>query len=406
MAAAGGKVAAVADEESLLSMNALEGKDMPRVLPSTKTDTEARFDEQRGGQIDGGDALDFLEDDDSTDRLMLSFPTFTLKELVEYFSFASRSINAVYLLPFAVFATTPIVARYIVALMGSTSPVLIAGFCSFLVAYVLFVAYFTPMFFRLYAPLKVWGRRVGALMVKYSVKDVIVVNGMICSGLLSVFRVVNGQCPAGTSVWQSQTCNPYASSGSIPVDDAMFLFIIPIGMQILFRPSLHVLVVMWVVAVAIVLFNICYVDAGANGWVLGYAPIFMNVSSEYERLSRLTFVLTKKAHEQRVHEVQSAATLLRAREQQLEAEAQQSRLQAETMSQKHALEAVQRDRSNEALLAQKEQEQLRAIIGNVAHDLKTPLFSISAEIDTLQVPPIYPYLGPHLSLSRPLSIPI
>jgi signal transduction histidine kinase len=39
---------------------------------------------------------------------------------------------------------------------------------------------------------------------------------------------------------------------------------------------------------------------------------------------------------------------------------------------------------HEALLASKEQEQLRSIMGNVAHDLKTPLHSIMAEIDFLR----------------------
>ena len=39
---------------------------------------------------------------------------------------------------------------------------------------------------------------------------------------------------------------------------------------------------------------------------------------------------------------------------------------------------------NEALLASKEQEQLRSIMGNVAHDLKTPLHSIMAEIEHLK----------------------
>jgi signal transduction histidine kinase len=38
----------------------------------------------------------------------------------------------------------------------------------------------------------------------------------------------------------------------------------------------------------------------------------------------------------------------------------------------------------EALLASKEQEQLRSIMGNVAHDLKTPLHSIMAEIEHLR----------------------
>lgn len=39
---------------------------------------------------------------------------------------------------------------------------------------------------------------------------------------------------------------------------------------------------------------------------------------------------------------------------------------------------------HEAFLASKEQEQLRSIMGNVAHDLKTPLHSIMAEIDFLR----------------------
>ena len=40
--------------------------------------------------------------------------------------------------------------------------------------------------------------------------------------------------------------------------------------------------------------------------------------------------------------------------------------------------------TNDARLAAKEQEQMRSIMGNVAHDLKTPLHSITAEIDFLR----------------------
>ena len=393
------KVAAVADEESLCEN---EKWKVPPAPSSTKMDTKASVDE-RSGKNDGG--MD--DDDDKTERLFLSFPSFTSKEdSSQYLRFARRYVNILYVIPGILATNMPVATRFNLGLLGGGSPILVTAFFIFFSAYALFAVSMTPQISRLFPPLRAWGRRVGASLEKYPFGDMACLGGVIGAGLFTVFRVVNGQCPAGTTVWQSQACNPFAASGSIPVDDAIFLFACPIGFQVVLRPSSGTLVMMWLAAVTVLLFNVCYIDAWANGWVLGYAPFFMNVSSEYERLSRLTFVLTKKAHEQRVHEVQSAATLLRAREQQLEAEAQQSRLQAETMSQKHALEAVQRERSNEALLAQKEQEQLRAIIGNVAHDLKTPLFSISAEIDTLQVPPIYPYLGPYLSLSTPLTIPI
>lgn len=51
---------------------------------------------------------------------------------------------------------------------------------------------------------------------------------------------------------------------------------------------------------------------------------------------------------------------------------------------RHENQAQIRAAENDAQMAAKEQEQLRSIMGNVAHDMKTPLHSIIAEIDFIR----------------------
>ena len=63
----------------------------------------------------------------------------------------------------------------------------------------------------------------------------------------------------------------------------------------------------------------------------------------------------------------------------------QTMLAAVKLNNKHELELLELSTNNERQLKEKEIFQLRSLMGNVAHDLKTPLHSIEADLEVLRV---------------------
>ena len=322
-------------------------------------------------------------DYDTSDAVFSSYPFFAKDDLLGYYIFSRSHINVVFVAPMMVIAFVPIGTRCNLQLLGSGDPILAVAFVFLVAVIISFTMLTLPHVLRLFDETKALGTRLFHANMKAPLESVLGCAGLMATGLFSVYRVVSGQCPPNTSLWDTQRCNPWADAGGIPPEDLLFLIMTPLIVQVLYKLSLGTLTMMWVIAVAFIMFNMVYARAWNMIWLLLYSGFVINSSFEFERLSRVAYELMKNAAERRVREVESAATLSLAKQRQLEAEAQQSRLEAEALVQKHALEVAERDRDNDALLAQKEQEQLRAIMGNVAHDLKTPLFSISAEIDSL-----------------------
>jgi signal transduction histidine kinase len=112
----------------------------------------------------------------------------------------------------------------------------------------------------------------------------------------------------------------------------------------------------YVVAFAAVAYAIALVDGHLQMYTLLWGPlIFVFISYEIERMMRVAFVRNALLLDGRQALVQS--TVLEA-------------------NLKHKM-------ANEQHLARKEEELLRSVMGNVAHDMKTPLHSISAEVECI-----------------------
>jgi signal transduction histidine kinase len=183
----------------------------------------------------------------------------------------------------------------------------------------------------------------------YHLPDLAAVLASVTHALELIGRVRNGQCPEGTSLWDSQGCNPVADAHSVPHDSVIVLFLVPILILTYFKGC--------TIQAAAVGSVIGLVGTSVALWMTGgylqlytalYGGIFALVTFEAERTKRVSFLLTRSV-----------------------------RIKQESLH-KEQLAAV--TSMNKAMLVEAEMKQLRALMGNVAHDLKTPIACIAADI--------------------------
>ena len=196
------------------------------------------------------------------------------------------------------------------------------------------------------------------LQLLYAVKieDILMIFVQISSGFYLLGRVYAGQCKIGSNVWYTQKCNPVADSHSIPSDQVIVLYLIPlVGQCLLGGISIQSLVICCILGVLFVILACVHVGGLNEAWTVMYSIFFMVLIYNIERLQRITFVHS------------------------------QSILAAVKLNAQHEFELLELSAENERKLKEKEIYQLRSLMGNVAHDLKTPLHSIEADLDVLRV---------------------
>ena len=187
------------------------------------------------------------------------------------------------------------------------------------------------------------------------VEDILVVMIQLSSGFYLLGRVYAGQCGKADNVWDTQRCNPVADSHSIPSDQVIVLYLAPLVCQCLLRgTSIQSLVGCCFLGVLFVILACVHVGGINEAWTVVYSIFFMILMYNIERLQRITFI-----HSQSI----LAAVKLNAR---------------------HEFELLELSAENERKLKEREIYQLRSLMGNVAHDLKTPLHSIEADVDVLK----------------------
>jgi hypothetical protein len=208
--------------------------------------------------------------------------------------------------------------------------------------------------------------------------------------------VVAGSCPVDVSIWDSQRCNPVAHSHSFPHDTVFVMYGTPLLAQVLLRgTTMWGILGAYVVAFSAVGFAMVVTDGYVQMYTLLWGPlIFIFIAYEIERLMRVAFVRN--------------ALLIDGRRALVESAKHEAKLQHEHATAQH--------------LARKEEELMRrwsrpspspprhlalpptthtrastppsppfdppfrvmySIMGNVAHDMKTPLHSINAELECI-----------------------
>ena len=201
------------------------------------------------------------------------------------------------------------------------------------------------------------------------IEDVLALLCVSVVGLNLIARIHEGPCAVGISIWESQSCNQFADVGSLPVDQLIVMFLVPIGCQIVMRGlSAEALVSCWLATLLFLLYSVNFVRGWSNMWTVLYIISFVNVSFEVERLLRQSYV--------------QGSAMLAAQKEKLRVEAD-ARLS--TMINLHKVELLKVTSENDKKLRASESLQLRSLMGNVAHDLKTPLHSIEADMEVLRV---------------------
>jgi signal transduction histidine kinase len=194
------------------------------------------------------------------------------------------------------------------------------------------------------------------------------ISGLVTNSIFLISRVMVGQCPPDTTLFLQQACNQQASSGGIPSELVYGGYLLPMLTQLCFRNiGIRTLVFCNFFGFITVAFCIIYGNLWNDYFCLVAWVFFSNASFEIERLQRVGYAQTVKILDQKELEME-----------QLKHE--------RTMQEALTAQKMKLDRAeDEKRLKEAEAVQLRSLIGNVAHDLKTPLFTIEADLETLKM---------------------
>ena len=307
-----------------------------------------------------------------------NFPLFTNESIRAYDIHSSKSVNPIVFIPsfFVYFALMACRCGFLgfesSYFNGDVSHVVglrLAAIVDYSICLTFFSLYCAVHFLRLTgrdhmsviltARLKKW--------LPFRLEELMLFNGIVAWSLALIARVLKGQCLSDVTLWQQQTCNPFANNGGIPTELAYSLYaMVLLGQLIMKSVSILVLTVSYILCLAVVAFCVFYSKSN-DYFVLINGLFFINASFEIMRLQRVNYVkmLKVKKHEkmalEQLKQEQGIQEVVRAQELML-----------------HRVEDEKRLKESEAV-------QLRSLMGNVAHDLKTPLFAIEADVDTLKL---------------------
>jgi signal transduction histidine kinase len=212
--------------------------------------------------------------------------------------------------------------------------------------------------------------------LEYPLEDIICIFSTLSLVCLFLGRVLTGQCPENVSIWESQQCNPVANSKSFPHDDVISFYLAPIFYTVLFRRmSMMGGFISYAIAAVAVLYATTVVDGKLQCYSILWIFVYIFVSIELERWMRVSFVRHKLLLDSQQTAIAAAENEAKARIEMHNAQAAQTAAESAAQIQ---------DLNNKAHLAVKEQEMMRHIMGNVAHDMKTPLHSINAELESFR----------------------
>ena len=297
-------------------------------------------------------------------RLHCDFPLFSDESVLAYDNYSTKCVN-----PVIFFPATFVIMSLLACRCGLFNDIYFDEDHSSLeglrLAATLF-GFFIFLFFGLYCTihfLRLLGRDQMSIALTTRLKkwlpfrlEELNIFSAICTwSLFLIARVIKGQCAAGTTVWQQQTCNPFESSGGIPTELVYSLFVMPTIAQLVFKNiSIRVLSVVYLVILAVVAFCVFYSKSN-DYFVLINLLFFINITFEITRLQRVNYVeMLKVKRKQKV----------------VLAQLQQKQVIQEIVRTQELLLHRAKD---EKRLKEAEAVQLRSLMGNVAHDLKTPL---------------------------------
>ena len=208
-------------------------------------------------------------------------------------------------------------------------------------------------------------------------KDSIGVMGTIGMGFGLYGRTVNGQCPENVTLWESQRCNPFANSNSLPLDHVLFLFILPLHLHsVADGMTFQCSIICWCACVVALIGSMLHIGGVHDLFAIPLFFIIPSLLFKNAKISRLMFAHNKKT---------LAAEMDKRRYILLQ---QQTEHQLLFEKSEHESEIISMTAKAEIVAMENEKKQMVALIGNVAHDLKTPLQSFRMDLESLSNDPV------------------
>ena len=208
-------------------------------------------------------------------------------------------------------------------------------------------------------------KRILNTRMKRFIDEILPIVASVSTGMLLYGRARAGQCKDGTDAWGSQACNPFADCKGLPVDQVIITLVSPLIFQLVMKGvQFRTIVISWLISTGFVIAAVIHINSWMLLWTAYYSLFFLFVVIESERLMRLSFLQNKVVlyHEANRNELVATA-----------------RLHARAMRKaKYELRIVAGQSEKDKHEIEVERARLRSLIGNVAHDLKTPLQSIGA----------------------------
>jgi signal transduction histidine kinase len=218
-------------------------------------------------------------------------------------------------------------------------------------------------------------RRLQKTWLGKNADDLLCLVGTILMSFVLLARVMKGECDKdlGTlTILDSSKCNSLGKFRQIPQGQVMAIYLVPIISQICLKGvTLQMNLCCWALGTAFIVAAVILVDGWKNEfWSILFSLLFLLVSFETERHSRIIFLESKRA---------AAAEAERG-----ELFLQNNLHEISNERKRHDVLLVANAAEDEKRLMDREREQLTSLIGNVAHDLKTPLQSIRMDLELLK----------------------
>jgi hypothetical protein len=204
-------------------------------------------------------------------------------------------------------------------------------------------------------------------------EDAIAIVGTLGVSLGLYARVANGRCKENVTLWESQRCNTGAGVSALPLDHALFLFLLPTFCQSLINGmSFRATIIVWLIGTTAAAISLVHLNSLLEIFSMIAPCMIIVITYRFEKLTRTTFSNNRKTAAAEM-EKQKYILLQQQAEQQLLFEMN-----------KHELVILAMKAEEECRLMEKEKEQMVALIGNIAHDLKTPLQSFLVDLEQLR----------------------
>jgi hypothetical protein len=164
--------------------------------------------------------------------------------------------------------------------------------------------------------------------MKVFLQDIFIIGITLLFGFWLIMRVAEGQCKQILSL-NNFSCNPNQESEALPVESVVVLMLLPMTFCVAFRgTSFSIQLLSWALTLAFIFSTAAYVRINQNvPYILVYAPVSLFLIYESERQNKVIFLVTDRL-----------AQLLE---------------------------------ENERLADETHANELRHMVGNVAHDLRT-----------------------------------